>query len=483
MNILFAASEMAPFCKTGGLADVIGSLPPVLAALGHTVHVILPGYASIPREKYRFREECETFQLPVGPVTKPVGISSATWKGVNVHLLENEEYYDRPFLYGDENGDYADNGPRFVCYCRGVLEAARCMGFQPDIIHAHDWQAGLIPAYLRTIYTDDPFYRRTSSLFTIHNLGYQGIFPPWVFSLSGVPESEFHWQRMEFYGNVSFLKSGIVYADAVSTVSGTYAREITTEPLGFGLQGVLNQRRNVLNGIPNGIDMEDWDPSTDMVLPARYNAHDLQGKATCREVLLEKVGITARAEVPVFGIVSRLDIQKGFDILEEAMEELAGLDLRLIVLGTGAREHNEAMQQFAQRHADRVRLLLKFDTAAARLIYSGSDAFLMPSRYEPCGLGQMIAMRYGTLPVVHSTGGLADTVFDLDSDPVQGNGFAFTEYSAAALVDAVRRAIQAFGEPGRPRWHAAVNRGMHEDFSWKRSAEEYVRLYQRFSKS
>lgn len=479
MNILFAASEMAPFCKTGGLADVVGSLPPVLAALGHEVHVILPGYAAISREKYGFREECRPLQVPVGPVAKPVGISSASWRGITVHLLENEEYYDRPFLYGDENGDYHDNGPRFICYCRGVLEALRCIGFKPDVIHAHDWQAGLIPAYLRTLYADDPFFRRVRTLFTIHNLGYQGIFPPWVFSLSGIPESEFHWQRMEFYGNVSFLKSGIVYANTVSTVSETYAREITTEPLGFGLQGVLAQRRAVLHGILNGIDMEEWDPAVDMVLPARYNAHDLKGKERCRAVLLEKVGLSAGERVPVFGIVSRLDTQKGFDILEEAMAELAGLDLRLIILGTGAREHNEAMQQFAERYADHVRLLLKFDIAASRLIYGGSDAFLMPSRYEPCGLGQMIAMRYGTLPVAHSTGGLADTVFDLDGDPGRGNGFAFTEYSASALVDAVRRAMRAYSEPGRPRWHAAMSRGMHEDFSWKRSAEKYISLYQR----
>lgn len=480
VNILFAASEMTPFCKTGGLADVIGSLPPVLAALGHAVHVVLPGYTSISREKYGFREECGQFQLPVGPVTKPVSISSASWRGVTVHLLENEEYFDRPFLYGDENGDYYDNGPRFICYCRGVLEAAKCIGFKPDTIHAHDWQAGLVPAYLRTLYSEDPFFHRTGAIFTIHNLGFQGVFPPWVFSLSGMPESEFHWQRMEYYGNVSFLKSGLVYADAISTVSETYAREITTEPLGFGLQGVLTQRRNVLSGILNGLDVEEWDPATDMALPAKYSVQDLSGKAKCREKLLEQAELSAGEGVPVFGIVSRLDSQKGFDILEEAMEELAGLDLRLIILGTGVREHTEAMQRFAERYADRVRLMLKFDIDIARRIYSGSDAFLMPSRYEPCGLAQMIAMRYGSLPVVHSTGGLADTVFDLDGNPSTGNGFAFTEYSATALMDAVRRAVRAFGEPGRPHWRAAMNRGMHEDFSWKRSAEKYGTLYKRF---
>ena len=400
-----------------------------------------------------------------------------------IHLLENEEYFDRPFLYGDENGDYFDNGPRFICYCRGVLEAARCLGLEPDIIHAHDWQAGLIPAYLRTLYSDDVLFRRTKTLFTIHNLGYQGVFPPWVFPLSGMPESEFNWQRMEYYGNVSFLKSGIVYADAVSTVSETYAREITTEQLGFGLQGVLAQRRTVLSGILNGIDPEEWNPDTDTTLPARYTVSDLKGKARCRTALLEKFGLSAAEGVPVFGVVSRLDSQKGFDLLQEAMEELAALELRLVILGAGDRENNEAMQLLADRHAGQMGLLLKFDSDAARLVYSGSDAFLMPSRYEPCGLGQMIAMRYGSLPVAFSTGGLADTVFDLDENPETGNGFAFSEYSAAALVDTVRRAIKAFGEPKRPRWKTAMDRGMRQDFSWKRSAEKYGELYKRLVKN
>lgn len=479
MKILFAASEMVPFCKTGGLADVVGSLPPVLAALGNEVHVILPGYRSISREKYGFRENCARFQVTVGPVTKPVSISSASWKGVSVHLVENKEYFDRPFLYGDENGDYFDNGPRFICYCRGVLETLKCIGFQPHIVHAHDWQAGLIPAYIGTVFNDDPFFRHAKTLFTIHNLGYQGVFQPWVFSLSGVPDEEFRWQRMEYYGNVSFLKSGIVYADAVSTVSATYAKEITKKPLGFGLEGVLAERRNILHGILNGIDTEEWDPATDMTIPERYSVRGLNGKARCRKVLLEQVGLSAGGKTPVFGIVSRLVEQKGFDILEEAMEKLALLDLRLVILGTGTREHNEAMRRFADKYPDRIRLLLKFDVADSRLIYAGSDAFLIPSRYEPCGLGQMIAMRYGTLPVAHSTGGLADTVFDLDKDPVRGNGFTFSAYSAAALVAVMKRTVTAFGEQGRPRWQAAMVRGMNEDFSWKRSAERYIGLFQK----
>jgi starch synthase len=479
LKILFVTSEMVPFCKTGGLADVLGSLPPVLASLGHEVHVMLPGYASIDRAQYGFRQEHEQFQVPVGPVTKPVTVSSADWKGTCVHLIENEEYFDRPALYGNEQGDYYDNGPRFICFCRGVLETAKYIGFKPEIISAHDWQAGLIPAYLETAYSRDSFFLNTRTLFTIHNLGYQGNFAPWVFSLSGIPESEFHWQRMEYYGNVSFLKSGIVYADAVSTVSERYAEEITAEPLGFGMQGVLAERRKDLYGILNGIDDQEWNPASDQALPARFNARELAGRKKCREALLAKCGFPRDKNTPLFGIVSRLDSQKGFDILEEAMGKIVSLDASLVVLGTGSREHMETLERFATRYTGRIRIFLKFDIPLSRLIYGGSDGFLMPSRYEPCGLGQMIAMRYGALPVVHTTGGLADTVFDLDRDPDRGNGFAFEEYSAEALMETMDRAVKAFHEPGRPRWNLAMERGMRSDFSWRHSAEKYVALFKK----
>jgi starch synthase len=479
LKILFAAPEMVPFCKTGGLADVTGSLAPVLASLGHEVHVVMPGYAAIDRAKFGFREGCARFQIAVGPVSKPVTISSAAWKGVHIHLVENEEYFDRPGFYGDEHGDYLDNGPRFVLFCRGVLEAAKCLGIAPDIIHAHDWQAGLVSPSLRTLYAGEEAFRRTKSVFTIHNLGYQGIFPRWVFGLSGIPESEFDWRKMEYYGSVSFLKSGIVYADAVTTVSRTYAREITTEPLGFGLQGVLAERRGDLSGILNGIDTEEWNPATDADIPARFGPDHPEGRKVCRKSLLASFGVKAGADTPLFGMVSRLDSQKGFDLLAEAMGRIMTLDMRLLVLGSGTAEYREALSGLASANPDRIGLALKFDPAAAKLVYAGSDAFLMPSRYEPCGLGQMIALRYGSLPVVHATGGLADTVTDLDSDPATGNGFSFGDYSADALALAVKRAAAAFRERGRPRWRAAMERGMRADFSWRRSTAEYLALYEK----
>ncbi len=482
MTILFAASEMTPFCKTGGLADVIGSLPPVLAAMGHDVHVVLPGYADIDRTRFGFRGDCGQFQVPVGPVTKPVTLSSARWNGVAVHLVENEEYFDRPGLYGDINGDFFDNGPRFVCYARAVLEAAKCLGIRPAVIHAHDWQAGLVMPYLATLYAGEDLFRKTRTLFTIHNLGYQGVFAPWVFGLSGIPETEYDWLKMEYYGNVSFLKSGIVYSDAVSTVSPSYAREITDVPLGFGLQGVLEGRGENLHGILNGLDYAEWDPSTDTAIPARYSPGDMKGKAACRRELVKAFGLDAGKNDPVFGMVTRLDHQKGLEIVGGAIERLAVLGIRLAVLGSGDRGYINALESFAKSHPGRIGLNLRFDPKIARLVYSGADAFLMPSMYEPCGLGQMIAMRYGALPVVHATGGLIDTVTDLDANPEAGNGFVFTEFTADALLDAATRAVKAFAEPKRPRWNAAASRGISADFSWEKSANAYDALYRELSK-
>jgi len=468
---------MAPFCKTGGLADVIGSLPVVLARMGNEVHVMLPGYSRIDRKKYNFTDNPSHLQIPMGPVTKPMSFSSASWEGVTVHLIENEEYFDRSGIYGDAQGDYFDNGPRFVFFCRGALEAVKLLGIKPDIIHAHDWQTGLILPYLKTLYAQEFLFRDAASLFTIHNLGYQGNFPPWVFSLTGIPDEEFRWTKMEFYGNVSFLKSGIVYADAVSTVSETYAREIITEQLGFGMQGALAQRKNVLFGILNGIDQDEWNPATDRSIPASYSPDDLSGKKICRTALLKEFGISVGENIPVFGMVSRLDSQKGFDILEEGMDKIAAMAVCLVILGTGTSEHMEALAKIAARYPKQVRIMMKFDPLTAKLVYAGSDAFLMPSRYEPCGLAQIIALRYGTLPVVHATGGLADTVEDMDSDPDNGNGFSFEIYSSDALAGSIERAVKAFSEPGRARWQRAVQRAMNKDYSWKISAEKYIKLY------
>ncbi len=477
MTILFAASEMVPFCKTGGLADVIGALPAELAKMGHDVSVMLPGYSAIDRKRFKFTKIKRNLKVKVGWETKPLVVSSASIKRVTIYLLENEEYFGRECLYCDDKGDYGDNGARFIFYSSGVIETAKVLGIKPDIVHAHDWQAGMVIAYLSTVYAEDPWFKGTATLFTIHNLGYQGIFPQYVFSLTNISRAEFNWKKMEYWGNLSFLKSGIVYADAVSTVSERYAAEITTKPLGFGMNGVLAERRYDLYGILNGIDQSEWDPSTDKSIPAVYDISDMKGKKTCRKKLLDECGLKAKENVPIFGMVTRLDDQKGLDILHEAMGRLTSMDIRMVILGAGSAEHQKRTRELSERHIDRLHVTIGFDSKMARNIYAGSDAFIMPSRYEPCGLGQLIAMKYGTLPVVHATGGLADTVNDIDLNHEKGNGFSFNEYSSEALVETVARAVKTFRVPGRALWGKAVRHAMTNDFSWEKSAKKYIDLY------
>ncbi|MFC1693689.1 glycogen synthase GlgA [Candidatus Latescibacterota bacterium] len=477
MNILFAASEMVPFCKTGGLADVIGALPLMLKEMGHDVSVMLPGYSKIDKDKHGFYSIKCDLRIPVGKEMKPLDISSKDWKGITVYLLENDEYFSREGLYGDDGGDYDDNCQRFTFFSRGVLETAKLMGLMPDVIHTHDWQAGLVMAYFATVYANDAWFDSAVTLFTIHNLGYHGLFPAEQFELTGIPPEEFHWKKMEYWNNVSFLKSGIVYADAVSTVSETYAREITTEEMGAGLHGVLAERQSDLYGIVNGIDQKEWNPASDRHIPAGFGNRSMSGKKQCRKALLKACGLKAGKSVPVFGMVSRLDDQKGLDIIEKAVGRLMTINIRLVVLGTGSKKHHETMQRLESRYSDHIRVMLRFDNMMAHLIYAGSDVFLMPSGYEPCGLGQLIAMRYGTLPVVRATGGLADTVHDLNENPADGNGFTFTEYSSTALVDAVARAVKLFRAPRRMEWGRTVRRAMAKDYSWKKSAENYSKLY------
>jgi len=478
MKILFAASEMDPFCKTGGLADVLGALPPVLAEMGHKVVVMLPGYKVIDRDKWGFRPTGVRLDVPLGKGTRHLGLSTLSWNGVDVLLLESEEFFWRDSLYGDIDGDYDDNDERFAFFSRATLELTKNLGLKPDIVHSHDWQAGLVPAYLKTVYVDDPYFSGTKTFFTIHNLGYQGLFPKETFPKTLIPKVEFTWKKMEYWGKVSYLKAGLVYSDLLSTVSEAYADEITREPLGFGMQGVFEERKESLYGIVNGIDVDMWNPETDSAIASTFSARTTKGKKACRESLLRKCGLKAAASAPLVGMVTRLDDQKGLDIFEDSVARLMSLDIRLVVLGTGSKKHHETMSTLEKRYNDRIKVFLTFNNDLARQIYAGSDAFLMPSRYEPCGLGQLIAMRYGSLPIVHATGGLKDTVQDVDQEPDSGVGFVFDSYSPEALADAVGRAVVAFREKGRRRWTAALKRAMNRDFSWTNSAERYVELYE-----
>lgn len=477
MIVLFAASEMEPFCKTGELADVIGALPIAIAERGHEVHVMLPGFSVIDRERFGFTEPGVWLQIPIGREQKILAVSTLEWKGVTVYLLENDEYFGRSEFYRDSRGDFADNGLRFMFYSRGVIETVKAMSIRPDVVHAHDWPAALVVTYISTIYRNDPSFSRTATLFTVHRLQHQGIFGESVFWLSGLPAELFRWSKMEHHGNVSFIKGGIAYADAVSTVSPSYAREITSEARSFGLHGIFTERKSDLYGIVNGIDEQAMNPATDPYIPARFTPDDISGKALCREKLLKVCGLKADDTVPIIGIVSRLDHQKGIHIIEEAVDKLIELDIRLVILGTDIPEHQEVIIQLTARHPQHIRAMLRFDRAMSHLIYAGADILAIPSNWEPCGLGQMIAMRYGTLPLAHKTGGLADTIRDISADPENGNGFLFEEFSAGSFVETTRRAVGIFREDN-PFWTKVKQRIMREDHSWKESAEQYITLYE-----
>lgn len=469
-RILFVAPEMFPLAKTGGLADVIGALPKALAKRGHDVRVLLPKYRATYAVDHRTERVLELPNIPFGTFSLGCGIDASDvleGDGVTTYLVEHFGLYDRDRLYG-----YGDDWVRFGLLCKVAIELPKALNWRPDIIHCHDWQSGLVAAYLKTIYRDDPFFVGTATVFTIHNLAYQGCFDPSVREALGLPPETFQMHGLEFHGRFSFLKGGLYYADMLTTVSPRYAQEIQTETFGEGLHGLLRDRaqQGRLVGILNGVDYEIWNPQTDKLIPARYNVRTVtKGKTANRQALLQRVGLTDNGEM-VIGIVSRLAHQKGFDIVASASDALLRLPVKLVVLGAGEKEPLFADLQ--KRYPDKVAAKLGVvDEELAHLIYAGADTFLMPSRFEPCGLGQMIAMRYGTAPIVHAVGGLADTVRDFDPTTRQGNGFTFDELTPEALVKTTERAISIYRD--RKLWQALIRNAMREDFSWEKSAQQY----------
>ena len=469
-SVLMIASEAVPYAKTGGLGDVLGALPSALARLGWDATVALPRYRGIDAGT-----PIETFPVTVGGYTREIGFSEAPLAdGARVLLVDCPDLFDRESLYGPGSVDYTDNARRFAMLARAALEFAGRRERPPSVVHAHDWQAGLAPVYLRTMYASHPVLAGTGSVFTIHNLAYQGLFDPdWL------PRLDLGWElftidRMEYWRRISFLKGGIMDAEIVTTVSPRYAREIQTPAFGFGFDGILRHRRADLVGILNGIDANEWDPAADRHLPAPYTVDRPAGKAKAKAAVLAELNLPAdRATLkrPLVGIISRMVDQKGFDLLAAAAGELTRLDAGFAVLGTGEARYQALWTGLAASHPDRVGVRIGFDERLAHLIEAGADVFLMPSRFEPCGLNQMYSLRYGTVPVVHAVGGLADTVLD------RRNGFVFTEYSPHALVDALGRALAAYRD--RAKWRALQRAGMSQDYSWDRSAGEYVKLYER----
>ncbi len=482
LTISMLSAELAPYAKVGGLGDVVADLARALARLGHRVLVFLPRYRAIDRELMREFTVVHELKVPTAGqvMTGRVWHGRMLGTGVEAYLIDRPELYDRDGIYTDPaTGDaFPDNPLRFIFYSRGAIETLRALRVQCDVVHAHDHQAGLAPAFLKTIYSEDSLLKNVASLFSIHNLGYQGIFERDVLGLAGFPpDSFFPLSPFEFWGKVNFMKTGILFADLVATVSERYAQEIQwTEEFGYGLEGVLRERQRDLIGIPNGIDVNAWDPRHDPYVPHPYSADDPAPKARNKAELMARLALPPeRAARPLAAIVSRLVDQKGIDLVASAMPGLLARDLSLVLLGTGQKKYEDLFRDLARRHPDRVAVRIAFDEPLAHLIEAGADLFLMPSRYEPCGLNQMYSLRYGTVPVVRATGGLADTVAEYDPATGQGNGFVFTGYSAAEFLAAVDRALAALADP-ETRRRLLVN-GMTADHSWEHSARRYVEAY------
>lgn len=480
LKVLFIASEAVPFAKTGGLGDVAGSLPPALRRLGADVRMVLPLYRAVRERGLEMHPVERDVQIPLGPRQLRADIlETGPSEGVPVFLIEREDLYERPNLYGNSWGDYYDNLERYAFFCHAALRVPGGASFWPDIIHCHDWQTGLIPALVKGPYAHARELRGVSTVFTIHNLGYQGLFPQEGFGVTGLPKDRFfHPGGLEYWGNVSLLKAGIVYSDAITTVSPTYAREIQGPEYGLGMEGVLQGRAHALTGILNGIDTRAWDPATDAHLPEMYSPRDMKGKGACKAALAREMGldpVLGTGQRPLLGMISRLDAQKGLDLVLSVLEQVLAMDVGLAILGSGEEAIQEGLKGFAARYRGKIGLRIGFDDSLAHRIMAGSDVFLIPSRYEPCGLTQMYALRYGTIPVVRATGGLADTVSEFDEASAQGNGFRFAPYESKAFLDAVARAVRLYGR--KALWEKARANGMAADFSWDRSAAQYMALY------
>jgi starch synthase len=474
LRVLYVASEVAPFAKTGGLADVAGALPQALARLGHDVRVVMPLHRGAAAAAGSLRVVVPRVRVPIGDRTVD-GALLEGWLGdrVPVYFVAHEGYYDRPALYGAP-----DDCERYVFFCRSILAALPTLGWMPQVVHANDWQTGLLPVYLETLYRDTPAYADVATVFTVHNLAYQGVFWHYDLPMTGLGWDLFTPAGLEFYGHLSLLKGGLVFADMLTTVSPTYAREIQTPDFGERMDGVLRERSADLVGILNGLDVAAWNPMTDPDIPKRYDRDDLGGKLACTAALRDEMALPhSGGRVPLVGVVSRLAAQKGIDLVAGAVPAIRAAGGQLVVLGTGEEFLERWLGELALAHPESVAVRLGFDDRLARRIYAGADLFLMPSLYEPCGLGQLIALRYGTVPVVRRTGGLTDTVRAWDDTAGEGTGFLFDELSADACAAALVRAFAVHANA--PAWRRLVANAMAADFSWDASAESYVTCYRR----
>ncbi len=474
LRILFIAAEGVPYLKTGGLADIIGALPRALRRLGHDVRLVLPRYMVVDPERWHLHTATASLPVPMSQRTELVNVLETTQSdGMPVYFVDAPHYFQREKLYG-----YNDDGERFILFCRAALEFVRHIEWAPDVLHCHDWHTAIVPNWTKTLYRDDPIFANTATVYTIHNLAFQGIFGYRILEVAGVAEEGFLYPEVPELANVvDLMGRGVLFADAVSTVSPRYAREILMPEFGERLDPLLRERKDRLYGILNGVDTEEFDPATDPYIPSQYDAFSLEKRPENKRALQERCGLPVEARTPLVGIISRLSDQKGFDLLDQVIVPLLDQGIQLVVSGTGDQHYHQMFHRLEARYPEQVSVHLTFNAEMSQQIYAGSDMLLMPSRFEPCGLTQMIAMRYGSIPIVHRTGGLADTVQEFDPIANTGNGFSFTRYEPFELFAAVVRAIEVykFGDI----WRDLMQRAMLADYSWDASAEQYVALYRR----
>ncbi len=498
-NVLFLSTEVYPFAKTGGLADVSAALPQALRELGHDVRVMMPKYGFIGEKKQKIHliNRLQGVEFEIAGKSLVTNLKSSAIltnkTRIQMYFLENEEYFQRLGLYVDPktHEDYPDNDERFLLYALAAFELCRLLLWKPDIIHCNDWQGGLVPALLKGRFADDPLFKDTKVVFTVHNLEYQGNFPAATFEKLGLPQEFFTNEGLEHFGQVSYLKSGIAYADAITTVSKTYAEEIRTPEFGCGLDALLAKRKHDLHGILNGIDLLVWDPANDVNIVRPYATEDFaegdfSAKEACKQDLCFDMGIPYEEGRPVLGMIARLIDQKGFDLVAEIIGKIVEADAQLVILGEGEKKYVELFTALQQKHPEHIGFYSGFHDSFAHKIEAGSDIFLMPSAYEPCGLNQMYSMHYGTVPVVRKTGGLADTVIDLDASAdhprAKPTGFTFEKYDARAFWKAIEHALKVYRKD-KPLWQQMQMNGMKKDFSWDRSALEYAQIYEKAIKA
>lgn len=474
MNILLASAEVAPFAKTGGLGDMAEILPQSLNGLGEKCAVVTPLYRLVRKNGYSPDMVKKDIPLKIGGKDYTFDLSVINHKGTEYYFVGNDSLYDRENLYGTPQGDYSDNIIRYGLFSRAVLEIARYLGKQ-DIIHCNDWHTGLVPFYLKTMYKDDEFFKGTKVLYTIHNIAYQGLFPKEMLPVVDIPKEHFTPKGVEFYDKISFMKTGIAYSDAISTVSEGYSREMLTKEFGCGLDGLLKSRGDDIYGILNGADYATWNPTTDEFIIKNYDEDTLGNKIECKKDLLKEFGIPFNEEAPLIGMITRLAEQKGVDLVVQDLEDILALGANFIILGTGDERYNKLFENLDKKYKGRAGAKVTFNNPLAHKIEAGSDIFLMPSRYEPCGLNQMYSLKYATIPVVRGTGGLEDTIEDFDPHTKKGNGFKFKRASGPDMLEAIKRAVDVFKD--KATWKSLMKSAMKYDFSWKASAKRYIKLY------